>query len=157
MIKLGGKYMSSIFTGAFSVGVLSWLWAYLSSKLGLITWVGFIGCTSYYASGGEFKGLRKSLICNMSGVFWAMIIIKGSSFWNFSQAGAILTGVFSFVMCYQSRNKWLTFIPGSFMGACSTFGANAQYKLVIISLFLGALVGYFSDLGGRYIYKYFGK
>ncbi|KGM96333.1 membrane protein [Clostridium novyi A str. 4552] len=149
--------MSSIFTGALSVGILSWLWAYLSSKLGLITWVGFIGCTSYYASGGEFKGLKKSLICNISGVIWAMAIIKGSSIFSFSQSGAILTGIFSFVMCYQSRNKYLTFIPGAFMGACSTFGANAEYKSVIVSLFLGALVGYFSDLGGRTLYKYFGK
>ena len=149
--------MSSIFTGALSVGILSWFWAYISAKLGFITWVGFIGCTSYFASGGEFKGLKKSLICNMSGVLWAMMIIKGSNIFNFAQAGAILTGVFSFVMCYQSRNKYLTFIPGAFMGACSTFGANADYKSVIISLFLGALVGYFSDLGGKFLYKHFGK
>lgn len=149
--------MSSVFTGALSVGILSWFWAYISAKLGLITWVGFIGCTSYYASGGELKGFKKSLICNMSGVFWAMMIIKGSSIFSFSQAGAIFTGIFSFIMCYQSKNKWLTFIPGAFMGACSTFGSNADYKAVVISLFLGALVGYFSDLGGKYLYKHFGK
>lgn len=147
--------MSEILISALSVGVLSWLWAVLSGKLALITWVGFIGCTSYYASGSN---LKKSVICNISGVFWAMVVILGAKYIDYPRVPAILTGIFSFAMCYQAKCKKLSFIPGTFMGACSTFGSSGDYKLVIISLLCGSLVGFFSDLAGKYIFlKYVKK
>lgn len=151
--------MSKLLFTSISVGILSWFWGYISSVLGLITWIGFIGCTSYFACGDKSRNLSlvKSLICNFTGVFWAFLIIYLSGIIHINNIGAILTGIFSFVMCYQAKNKILGFIPGTFMGACSTFGSRGLYKAVIISLICGALVGYFSDLGGNLLFKVLGR
>lgn len=150
--------MGDLFATSLSVGILSWLWAYLSGVFGLLTWVGFLGCTSYFAIGEYgFKGFKKSLIANFSGVLWAFVILMGSKYISLGNVGAILTGIFSFVMCYQARSKYLAFIPGTFIGACSTFGSNGAYIMVLISLVLGALVGYTSDIGGKILYNKFGK
>lgn len=149
--------MATLFESALSVGILSWLWAYLSNIFGLITWVGFIGCTSYFANGAGNKALKKSLICNFTGIIYALAIIYLSKIIPISNSGAILTGIFSFLMCYQAKSKHLDFIPGTFLGACSTFGADGKVLLVVISLICGALVGHFSHLGGIYIHKVFNK
>lgn len=70
----------------------------------------------------------------MTGVLWAMLIIITSSYLGFSLAGAIMTGIFSFVMCAQARFELLFFIPGTFCGSCSTFGVNGNWQGVIIAL-----------------------
>ena len=72
--------MSVLFAISLTTGILSGLWGWLSVSLGLLTWAGFLGCTSYFASPkDDIKGLARSMIANLSGVFWAMVIIHGSS------------------------------------------------------------------------------
>jgi hypothetical protein len=136
-----------------SVGLLSGIWGFIGSSFGLLTWVGFVGCTSYYASGGKLSGLKKSVAANMTGVLWAMAIIITSKYIPLSSAGAIMTGVFSFIMCAQAKFELLSFIPGTFCGSFSTFGADGNWKLVIISLLCGAILGYVSDMGGIWLYN----
>ncbi|AYE35597.1 DUF1097 domain-containing protein [Clostridium septicum] len=138
---------------SISVGILSGVWGFVSASLGLITWVGFIGCTSYYASGGEFVGFKKSIYANITGVFWGMCIIICSSQFEASYWSYIFTGVFSFVMCIQAKYKKLDFIPGAFCGACCIFGTGGEWQAVIIALLCGAVLGYLSDKGGQYLYK----
>ena len=142
---------------AISVGILSGLWAFISDSLGLITWVGFIGCTSYFASGGKIDGFKKSIISNISGVIWAMCIILGSSAFSSPYISYILTGIFSFVMCIQAKSKILGFIPGAFCGACCIFGTGGNWKAVIIALICGGILGHLSDIGGLLLYRRFKK
>ncbi|WP_138206118.1 DUF1097 domain-containing protein [Haloimpatiens lingqiaonensis] len=149
--------MSLLMAISISVGILSGLWGFISASLGLITWVGFIGCTSYYASGGKFIGFKKSILANLTGVLWAMAIIKFSSQFTSPYAAFIFTGIFSFVMCIQAKFKLLEFIPGAFCGACSVFGVNGDWKAVTMALICGAILGYSSDMGGVLIHKLFGK
>jgi hypothetical protein len=149
--------MSLLMCISISVGILSGVWGFLSSSLGLITWVGFIGCTSYYAAGDKFQGLKKSVAANMTGVLWAMAIIITSKYLGFSSAAAIMTGVFSFVMCAQAKFELLSFIPGTFCGSCSTFGAGGDWKAVVIALLCGAVLGYTSEMGGIWLHKLIGK
>jgi uncharacterized protein DUF1097 len=149
--------MSLVMAISLSVGLLSGLWALISSSLGLLTWVGFIGCTSYYASGGKKDGLKKSVMANMTGILWAMSIILLSKYIGGSYTGAIMTGIFSFVMCIQSKIKSLAFIPGTFCGSCAVFGSNGDWKAVIVALLCGAILGYSSDMGGIALHKFVGK
>lgn len=142
---------------AISVGILSGVWAFVSDAFGLITWVGFIGFTSYFASGGKFVGLKKSIFANISGVIWAMCVILGSSYLSGSIWSYVLTGFFSFIMCIQAKAKPLEFIPGAFLGACSTFGTGGNWSIVIISLILGGIFGHISDILGLLFYGKFGK
>ena len=145
--------MDQLIAASISVGLLSGLWAYLSSALGIITWVGFIGCTTYFAAGGKIEGFQKAVITNLFGVMWAMLIIKGSTLLSFTLAGAILTGIGSFAMCAQARLGFLTFIPGTFAGSCVTFATNGDWQAVIVALLCGAVLGLASDTGGVWLYR----
>ena len=119
-----------------------------------MAWVGFVGCTSYYAAGNRFvKGWKKSVICNMSGILWAMIAIQGSKFLPIPEPVAVMTGIISFFIIAQAKISLLTFIPGTFIGCASTFGMNGNWKATIIALLMGSVLGIASDAGGVLIKK----
>lgn len=94
-------------------------------------------------SAGGLKGLGISLCTLCSGVFWAEIIINGSALQpHMALLGYGLTGVVAFLMCVQACQRWLSFVPGTFIGCCATFAAGGDWRLVIPSLLLGLLFGY---------------
>lgn len=137
---------------SISVGIFSGLWAYLSSAFGLITWAGFLGCTTYFAAGGKKEGFKKAIITNIAGVFWAVITIICSNKLGFSGAGALMTGIASFIMCAQAKWSLLDFIPGTFVGSCTTFAAQGDWKQAIPALICGAILGYVSESVGIWLY-----
>ena len=69
--------MSTLIAIAITTGILSGLWGWVAVSLGLLSWAGFLGCTTYFASPTDgIKGISLSIATNLSGVFWAMVIIK---------------------------------------------------------------------------------
>ena len=146
--------MTALFANALSMGLLSWGWFKLSTSIGIMTWVGFMGCTGYYASGNRFiKGWRKTVITNMSGVFWAMVAIQVAKILPIPGSIAIMTGVISFFIVAQAKISFLAFIPGTFIGCASTFGMNGNWQATIIGLLMGSVLGIASDYGGVLIEK----
>ncbi|MBY5991275.1 DUF1097 domain-containing protein [Ferrimonas balearica] len=144
--------MSALVAIAITTGLLSALWGWLSIALGLLTWAGFLGCTSYFASSDDsLKGLGVSLASNLSGVLWGLSLIHGSQWLEHPMLGYLLTGVVAFIMCVQSRQRWLTFIPGTFIGCCATFAAEGHWQLVVPSLLLGGLFGYLMKRSGLWL------
>lgn len=141
--------MTTLVAIAITTGILSGIWGWLSVTLGLLTWAGFLGCTSYFASPVDgHAGLRTSMITNMTGVFWAMVIIQGSQWFGIEVLGFVLTGVVSCMMCLQAKQKMLTYIPGTFIGCCATFAANGDWQLVVPSLLVGGAFGYLMKKSG---------
>jgi len=61
--------------------------------------------------------------------------------------------VFTFVMCYIAKYEWFDFCPGTFVGCFSAFAAGGNWKLLIVSLILGAFLGYGCDRGGDWLYQ----
>jgi len=119
-----------------------------------MTWVGFMGCTSYYAAGNRFvKGWKKSVICNMSGILWAMLAIQVSNILPIPEPVAVMTTIISFFIIAQAKISFLAFIPGTFLGCASTFGMNGNWKATIIALLMGSVLGIASDAGGVLIKK----
>ncbi len=58
----------------------------------------------------------------MSGVVWALVIIHGSALAPQLQIlSYMMTGIVAFLMCIQARRTLLSFVPGTFIGACATF------------------------------------
>lgn len=145
--------MDALMTTAISVGVFSGIWAYLSSAFGLITWAGFLGCTTYFAAGGRKEGFKKAIMTNITGVIWAVIAIKVSSISSFDGAAALMTGIISFMMCAQAKFKSFDFIPGAFVGSCATFAAQGNWMQVVPALLCGAVLGYTSESLGIWIYE----
>jgi hypothetical protein len=150
--------MSALFAIAVTTGILSALWGWMSISLGLLTWAGFLGCTSYFASPKEgVKGLGTSLIANMSGVFWAMVIIHGSGMVSLEIIGFVITGIVSFMMCIQAKQALLGYIPGTFIGCCATFAASGNWQLVVPSIIVGGVFGYLMKATGLYLKAYVEK
>ena len=145
--------MSVLFAISLTTGILSALWGWVSLSLGLITWAGFLGCTTYFAAPKEgLPGLGLGVLANLSGVFWAMMIIKGSGLVNLEILGYVIAGIVSFMMCIQAKSKLLSYIPGTFIGSCATFAAGGDWQLVIPSLLVGALFGYFMKASGLWLH-----
>ncbi len=141
--------MNVLLAISITTGILSGIWGWLSISLGLLSWAGFLGCTSYFASPTDgIKGLASSLLTNMSGVFWAMVIIHGSNFLAAEILGYVVTGVVAFMMCIQAKKSWLAYIPGTFIGSCATFAASGDWALVVPSIIVGGVFGYLMKTTG---------
>lgn len=147
--------MSVLLAIAITTGILSGIWGWLSISLGLLTWAGFLGCTSYFASPTEgIKGLGLSLVTNMTGVFWGMVIIQLSTIFPLEIIGYVVTAFVAFMMCIQAKQSWLAYIPGTFIGSCAVFAANGNWQLVIPSLILGGIFGYSMKASGLMLKKW---
>ncbi|WP_028109118.1 MULTISPECIES: DUF1097 domain-containing protein [Ferrimonas] len=146
--------MSVLVAIAITTGILSALWGWVSVTLGLLTWAGFLGCTSYFASPQDgVKGLATSMITNMSGVFWAMVIIQLSTIAGAEVVGYVITGVVATLMCVQAKQSWLGYIPGTFVGCCATFAAGGDWMAVVPALLVGGLFGFLMKSTGLWLHQ----
>nr|MDQ6120265.1 DUF1097 domain-containing protein [Klebsiella pneumoniae subsp. pneumoniae] len=106
----------------------------MAVALGLLSWAGFLGCTAYFAcpQGGERAGHLVLHGDERRGL--ALVIIHGSALAPQVQIlSYMMTGVVAFLMCIQARRTLLSFVPGTFIGACATFAADGDWRLVIPS------------------------
>ena len=139
----------SILVGiAISVGVLAGLWGQFSPEVGLITWVGFVAWASFYAAGGKGEGLKLSLLSNLSGVFWAFVMVQSATLLGIGSVMGITIGIGAAMMVIQSKIKLLAFIPGAFMGCSCAFGTGLDIKGTVIALVAGGLLGFISQFLG---------
>lgn len=146
--------MSTLLAIAITTGILSGIWGWVAVSFGLLSWAGFLGCTSYFAAPKDgVRGLLESYATNLTGVFWAMVIISGAQFMSVDIMGYVLTGIVSFLMCIQAKKQWLSYIPGTFIGCCATFAANGEWQIVIPSLLLGGAFGFSMKASGLWLHK----
>lgn len=129
------------------------IWGWVAVSLGLLSWAGFLGCTAYFACPqGGLKGLAISAATLLSGVVWAMVIIYGSALApHLEILGYVITGIVAFLMCIQAKQLLLSFVPGTFIGACATFAGQGDWKLVLPSLALGLIFGYAMKNSGLWL------
>lgn len=141
--------MNVLLAISITTGILSGVWGWVSISLGLLTWAGFLGCTSYFASPTDgIKGLAASLLTNMTGVFWALVIIHASGYFAVEILGYVVTAFVAFMMCIQAKQSWLAHIPGTFIGSCATFAADGDWAIVVPSIIVGGIFGYLMKTSG---------
>lgn len=132
---------------ALSAGFLAALWAGVADIFQLVTWIGFLGCSTFFAqTESGFKGMMMAMTTNLSGVFWGWTIIAGSQMFASPLVSYALTGIVTSVMCLQASYRKLAFIPGAFIGCCITFAMNADIAAILPPLMIGALLGYSMSL-----------
>lgn len=146
-----------------SIGVLIAIWTYVSvgmAGLGLNVWAGIIAWGAFYAAGGGTTGLQKTIASNVSGNVYAFLaMLIAGMFGGGVAITAVLVGVIAFLMCVQAKVPMLSFIPGAFLGAATWVGAGAGGVLsaatimVTVSLVLGAILGYVSEIVGKKLAK----
>lgn len=128
---------------AISAGLLAALWAGIADTFQLITWIGFLSCSTYFAQPkAGFQGVLMTWFTTLSGVFWAWLAITGSSFVDTPLLSYLLTGIVTSAMCLQASYAKLAFIPGAFIGCCITFAMAGDVTHLIPPLLIGALLGY---------------
>ncbi len=147
------RAMNILLSIALTTGILSALWGWVAVTLGLISWAGFLGCTAYFACPqGGLKGLLISICTVMSGVAWAQVIIHGAALApQLTIVGYMMTGVVAFLMCLQAKNLLLSFVPGTFIGACATFAGQGEWRLIVPSLAVGLVFGYAMKNSGLWL------
>ena len=140
--------MVNLWQVALSAGLLSALWAGMADLLSLVTWIGFLGASTYFAqSKSNFQGVLLSWCTNLSGVFWGYLVINGSGYFDIPLVGYLFTGIVTAGMCLQASIRKLSFIPGTFIGSCSTFAMQGDVASVIPALIIGAPLGYAMTCG----------
>lgn len=128
---------------ALSAGFLAAVWCGIADLFHLVTWIGFLGCSTYFAQPKSgFQGVLISWCTTLSGVFWAWLIINGSSYFDSPLIGYLFTGIATSAMCLQATYKRFSFIPGAFIGCCITFAVAGEVTIIIPALLIGALLGY---------------
>ena len=128
---------------ALSAGLLAAVWCGIADTFHLVTWIGFLGCSTYFAQPkAGLQGVVITWCSNLSGVFWAWLIISGSGYFDVALMGYIFTGIATAVMCLQACYHKLSFIPGTFIGCCTTFAIAGDIATVLPALIIGALLGY---------------
>lgn len=102
-------------------------------------------------------GFIKSMCSNYVGLLWGMCIIMSGNINSGILFGAIVTGAFSWLICYQSKIDLLSLVPNTFMGGFSAFASGGDWKMLCICLFLGNILGVCCDYSGRFLAAKFGK
>lgn len=146
-------YLNSI---GITIGILAGILVILPASLKLLAWVCFLSWACYYASGAGVEGLKKTIACNISGVIYGFLMVYVAGLLGFSYAIGVTVAIFAFFMCAQAHIGLLSFVPGAFCGAAAYFGAGAKPEIivaVVISLIVGAVLAYLSDISGKAIMK----
>lgn len=154
--------MSKSMTTALGVGFGCLLWSLASTLAAFPAWMGFVGCTAYFAAGGGKTGVLKALCSNWTGIFWAMgvILLYGTGpLQNATVSlvvGALAVGFIAWIMTYQSKINVLENVPCTFMGCFSTFAAGGDWKILLIGVTIGVGLGFTCDYSGRYFHRLWG-
>lgn len=139
---------------ALSAGVLAAVWCGIADTFYLVTWVGFLGCSTYFAqSKSGVNGVVAAWCTNLSGVFWAWLVISASGYFDTQLMGYLFTGIATSLMCLQASYHKLSFIPGAFIGCCTTFAMGGEVKALLPALLLGVLLGYAMTLLTKQLIK----
>lgn len=146
-----------------SIGVLIAIWSYVAlgmTNLGLNVWAGIVAWGTFYAAGGGMMGLQKTVASNLSGNVYAFLALLIAGMMGGGVAiTAVLVGVIAFLMCVQANVSLLSFIPGAFLGAATWVGAGGGAELsmgsimIAVSLVLGAVLGYVSEIVAKKMAK----
>lgn len=154
--------MGPIMASALGSGILSGLWAWIGGMLSaakpeyFATWAGFVGLTSYFAAGCGKQGIVRSISSNLTGILIGCTIILLST-GKSNTFGAIVTGIFSWLICYLAHVDLTKYAFCTFMGGYSAFATGGNWQLLVICTIIGNLVGHMCVLLGNFIYDKFGN
>ena len=155
--------MKKLFLGQLSclgaaMALYAGLWTMLCEQIGMVSWIGFAGCTTYFACGKKGRqGINTAVIVNGSGVVWAWISLFLGEIWNWSGNTIFLCAWISYMIILQAEIKVFSFIPGAYIGCFITFAAGGNLKAILPALFIGVLLGWMTDATGTKVYQWIEK
>jgi hypothetical protein len=154
--------MGPIMAAALGSGIICGIWAYVGGLLSVshpelfATWLGFVGITSYFAAGCGKQGIVRSISSNLAGILIGCTIIAMST-GKSDLTGAIITGFFTWVIVYITHIDLTKNAFCTFMGGYSAFATGGNWKMLIICLVLGNIIGHLCFSLGNAIEAKFGR
>lgn len=151
--------MDFLIAAGLVCGVLAAIWIPLSVAKGLLGFIAFLAWATYYACGEHGpKALGKTLVVNIVGVIWGLIMFKLAGVFGpaLGQLPGLALAVFigTVGMLVEAKYiSYLTFIPGVFLGAAAFFGSQYNLAGAVIALVCGAVIAYLSEVGTGLIAK----
>lgn len=155
--------MTQLMATSIGVGVGCLLWSLASTLAEFPTWMGFVGCTAYFAAGAGKTSSFKALCSNWTGILWGVAVLElyGAGFMQDKGAsliaGALAVGFIAWGMTYQSRFSVLGNVPNTFMGCFSLFAANGDWLKLLIGVSFGVGLGFVCDYTGKFLFRMVGK
>ena len=148
------KKMSLLLALGLSTAFFCGVWSALAPLAGLLGWAGFAGCTTYFSTGKHGKeGLLKTVCTNLAGVLCGVTIFFLTDLVPAFGEWGIWCAIITFVMVILSGLRLFDFCPGIFMGCFSTFAAGGDWKVLVPSMLLGAVLGVICDGGGHWLFR----
>lgn len=148
--------MSLFVALGISIGVLAGLWGVVCTVMEPIFAISapftFIAWACFYAAGGKTDGMVKTLCSNLTGLIYGFLIalvagLLGSLPFGLGLGIGLL--IFVFCMCVQANVSYLSFIPGTVIGASVFFAAganNAVIPNIAVAFVCGAVLGLISEM-----------
>lgn len=157
------RYLVSVGVSAGIIAAVFCHLVFFTALAPVTAWVTFAAIASYFGAGGKGMGVLKGLAANITGVLWGALILFGFAQLGFTWWGlAIMVFIAVLGMCMQAYISYLSFIPGTFIGAAIAFGTEAandklfpygDIKGAIIAIIIGGVLGWVMDQGGQWIFK----
>lgn len=142
---------------AISMALYAGAWTLLCEKTGMVSWIGFAGCTTYFACGKKnLPGIGVTIATNLSGAAWAMLSMLLGKMWDWPFASALLCAFISYIIIMQAKVKGLGFIPGAYIGCFVTFAAKGEWKAVLPAMLLGPVLGWLAEITGTKLHRKIG-
>lgn len=146
--------MTYLLAVGITVGLLAGAWVYTAGALTLLSFAGFLGWATYFASGGGKQGVIKSFTSNMSGVFWGVVTIwLSNTLAPYGVPSLIFTILFAAIMCWQAKIDLLGFIPGTFIGNAAYYASGMDIWGTALGLAIGIMLGLLSDVLAKQMSK----
>ncbi|MBB5171961.1 DUF1097 domain-containing protein [Texcoconibacillus texcoconensis] len=135
-----------------ATGLLCGIWTFIAPLVGMFSWAGFAGCTTFFSIGtGGGRAMGKAMLCNTTGVACGMMILGLAATVNIPNEVAVFSGVVTCLMCLLGKVWPIDYTPGIFMGCFTTFAANGQWVVLTVSLLSGAVLGFLcAELGKKF-------
>ncbi len=155
--------MTKAMTTALGIGFGCLIWSLVATLTNFPTWMGFVGCTAYYAAGAGKTGALKALFSNYTGIIWGMLVftLYGAGFMQHPVislvAGALSVGIIAWGMTYQGKFDLLSNVPNTFMGCFSLFACNGEWKMLMLGVLCGLVLGFVCDMCASFFQRSFGK
>lgn len=145
--------MKKLFPIALSSGIIAAIWAITTMNYGLNTFAGFLAWSTYFSTQGGKKGLKTTLICNISGASWGVIIVFLNNllipYIGPIASVGLSTAFGAIFIILQSNIKILYYIPATFIGLSAFFASGNDYQSTVIALIIGGFLGIISDKFGK--------
>lgn len=139
----------SQFPRALLIGLMAGAWAFISGKLGLPTWPGFIGWSFYFVAGATPSALSKAGLPLLAGVLLAFGAFQAmGSLGAFAPLAVVAIAT---IMMLLGSHPLFAVVPAQFAGAASFFGvlssgfaAHTALVYTVITLACGLVIGWIS-------------